>query len=1192
MKYPIWKPLLIIAVLVGCGAILAVKGLKPGIDLAGGTTLVYDVLVPQGRDAEEVIGDTIAVQRNRVDPTGTKNLIWRPEAGNRLSVTMAQAKPIVGELRGRAEDARQALLTAALDPGTLDSAVALDDAAERRQDFEKLAGGDESLLTQMAELRELAERRDRLNQEYRALEAQYREAEAATAPDAEGDVAATQPDAPGQQDLDNLRAELDRVTTAFLDARDAYDARRAAILSDTISPAEIDRVLALSDTINPPFITISPRAEAFNELREQHPNQVAEIDALQQATGQYEQVKGPLDDPQDLIALLRGAGVLEFRIAATPPGATDGTRDLSPRPLNLEPYLTRLAEKGPRSGTDEEFRWFAIQSLEEFFDEETERADILQNPEKAEAYFLRRNLVGREYGGEYYVLLGNTPELTMSSHDDWNLTTVSRISDELGKPAVQFGLDGRGSGLMASLTGPNIHRQMAIVLDGELMSAPTLQGRLSTGGSITGDFDNEELNYLIRTLRAGSLEGQLSPEPISIKTTGPALGRENLRQGLEACVLSLIIVAGFMACYYFFAGLVADFALLANMVIILGVMSTIEATFTLPGIAGLVLTIGMAVDANVLIFERIREELDAKADLKTAVRLGYDKALSTILDANITTLITCVVLGYTATAEVKGFAVVLGIGILATLFTALFSTRVIFDAYLRFFKAKRLPMLPTVVPAVGRFLEPNVDWIGLRKFFLPISAILMVAGVTMMIIRGGDLLDIEFRSGTEVTFELKEGERLELETVRERLERYAATAEPVEGVDWSLLADATPVTVGEVTDAGANSFSVATLIEDADAVSEAIKEAFRDELSTTESVDFAGADLGVGEAKGIVEPIAAGTLSQSLGRQFNEGDPEISEYVGGVAVLLQDVEPALSVQDIEERLTRMRRQPAYEELGYRPFTVFGLNRAGTDADNQTTYSTLAVAVRDEGTNYAEDRTAFEQPAGLAATEWNLVRDALQRDTSLASVSNFSSQVSGTMQQKAISALALSLLAVVIYIWLRFGSIRYGLAAIVALVHDMSIALGLLAICGWLYTLPGFHQGLLLDDFKINLTLVAAMLTIVGYSLNDTIIVFDRIRENRGRLSRATPAIINQSINQTVSRTVITSGTTLLAVLILYIFGGPGVHGFAFAMLIGIGVGTYSSIAIAAPILLIGDKSAAVVKPETTPPARTTTPATS
>jgi SecD/SecF fusion protein len=552
--------------------------------------------------------------------------------------------------------------------------------------------------------------------------------------------------------------------------------------------------------------------------------------------------------------------------------------------------------------------------------------------------------------------------------------------------------------------------------------------------------------------------------------------------------------------------------------------------------------------------------------------------LSTILDANLTTLITCVVLGYTATAEVKGFAVVLGIGILATLFTALFSTRVIVEAYLKLFKAKRLPMLPTLIPALKRLLEPNINWIGLRKLFMPISAVLIIAGLSMVFIRGSDLLDIEFRSGTEVTFELAQGEAMPIQEVRDRLKTLPGS-EIVDGidtdgpVDWQNLADAQVVTVGDEVEGGGTSFSVATLVEDADAVSEAIKALFRDKLDTTESIDFAGEGLTVGEAKGIVEPITAGSLSDVYGgKLFNEGDTDLGEFVGGVAVLLENVEPALSVADVQERITRMSRQPAYEGLGYRQREVIGLNRVGSNDQGQPTYSTLAVVSRDQDTNYAEDRMDFTESAGLAATEWDIVRDALQRDTSLASVSNFSSQVSGTMKQKAIVALALSLLAVVGYIWLRFGSIRYGMAAIVALVHDVSITLGILAICGWLSGLPGF-EALLLDDFKINLTLVAAVLTIVGYSLNDTIVVFDRIRENRGRLARATPAIINQSINQTISRTVLTSGTTLIAVLILYIFGGPGVHGFAFAMLIGILVGTYSSVAVAAPALLIGDKAA-------------------
>jgi SecD/SecF fusion protein len=317
--------------------------------------------------------------------------------------------------------------------------------------------------------------------------------------------------------------------------------------------------------------------------------------------------------------------------------------------------------------------------------------------------------------------------------------------------------------------------------------------------------------------------------------------------------------------------------------------------------------------------------------------------------------------------------------------------------------------------------------------------------------------------------------------------------------------------------------------------------------------------------------VTSGSLYESVDRQFTEADPNVQDMVGGVAVILEDLAPALSIEAVQERITRMRRQPAYEQLGLKGVEVFGLQRAGSNREGEPTYRKLAVVLSDYETNYAEDRTDFNNPLGLAASGWDIVRDALQSDSSLASVSNFSSQVSGTMKQQAIVAMVLSLLAVVAYIWLRFGSLRYGLAAIAALVHDVSITLGVLAICGFLVDIPGLHQALLLDDFKINLALVAALLTIVGYSLNDTIVVFDRIRENRGRLPRATPAIINTSINQTVSRTVLTSGTTLIAVLTLYVLGGPGVHGFAFAMLIGILVGTYSSIAIAAPILLIGDR---------------------
>ena len=243
---------------------------------------------------------------------------------------------------------------------------------------------------------------------------------------------------------------------------------------------------------------------------------------------------------------------------------------------------------------------------------------------------------------------------------------------------------------------------------------------------------------------------------------------------------------------------------------------------------------------------------------------------------------------------------------------------------------------------------------------------------------------------------------------------------------------------------------------------------------------------------------------------------------------------------------------------------------GESVDGESVYRSAAVVIgADSHTNYVENTEDFyTNGEGYAARVWQLVHGGLRRDTSLDSVSKISPQVSGTMRTRALVAMILSLLAIVAYIWIRFGSIRYGMAAIVALVHDVVITLGVLAIFGLIHD-SALGRGLLLTDFKVNLALVAALLTIIGYSLNDTIVIFDRIRENRGRLAHTSATVLNTSINQTISRTVLTSGTTFLAVLTLYIFGGEGVHGFALAMLIGVIVGTYSSIAIAAPLLLIG-----------------------
>ncbi|MEE9211239.1 MAG: protein translocase subunit SecD [Phycisphaeraceae bacterium] len=1173
----LWRVPLIIFVLTGFGSLLIPPSqqLKLGPDLAGGTMLVYEVRVPQGADVKQTVEQTIAVLRDRVDPSGVRNLIWREQAGNRIEIQMAEAPPETAQRRSAFIERRDALLAAKLRASDVDTAI--------REGRTELPGATDRQRRLLAEAAAAYQARQAARQPYD--EAQQRRRDAAQA------LATLPTDAPDQQrqkaqaNLDAIQKDLTAKTRTFLKARRDFDAARHAVLATNIEPTELENTLAiLADPMTalatqrelktrsaslPQAVIDSVRADLANDqmvsrreialrrLIHDHPDKAEQVRAVAEAYAAYEQVKGPLDDPNDLIALLKGSGVLEFRIAPSPQEVPD-----------LDGYRDQLREKGPSAGSDKPFRWLVIDDPAQFTDTRAERDALEQN---AEQYFAaRRGMVGQRYADSYYVLLANSPHNSLTAtQKDWEVINARRTPDDSGFPAVGFVLNTLGGQYMGKLTGDHVGKLMAIVLDGRVNSAPVIRSRIPGQGIISGGqggFSEQELNYLILTLKAGAIGGTLVG-PISINRFGPQLGQDNLNHGLQAAIWAIIVVAGFMAIYYLFWGVVADFALFANMVIILGVMAMLDATFTLPGIAGIVLTIGMAVDANVLIFERIREELAHQTDLTTAVRLGYERALSTIMDANITTLIACVVLGYTATAEIKGFAVTLGIGILATLFTTLFCTRVIVNLFISATNVKHIGMLSTQIPAIRRLLTPNFNWIGKRYAFYLVSATLIVAGVLMVYERGQDMLDIEFRGGTQVAFDLAEGKTLSLRQVRDRLTQVAQKT----GLADLAGDKVTVVTVGQTQTQGrdvfAAGFSVATLSQDASKVSEAIKTAFDDVLDVRRPIHFAGDDEDLPFRKAPVYKVENATLGLNISRPGVE--VPVADYLGGVAIVLAGLDPAATLKDIEDRINRMRFQPQYESLGYRQAQVIGLDLD----DAGTGYRSVVVVSTDSQTNYIEDPEAFDKdPTGLAQTEWKLVRDAMLRDTSLGSVSNFSSQVSNTMKQNAVVALGLSLLAVVIYIWFRFGSLRYGLAAIVALVHDVVIALGMVALAGMIYDTP-FGQALALSDFKINLGLVAGVLAIVGYSLNDTIVVFDRVRENRGRLATASPAIVNDSINQTFSRTILTSGTTLLALLTLYTLGGDGVHGFAFMMIVGIFVGTYSSIAIASPILLIGQGAA-------------------
>jgi len=716
--------------------------LKPGLDLAGGTVLTYEVDTSGAMDPKATIAQVIDVLKRRVDPDGLKNLVWRPVGTSRIEIQMPAPPKGTKQLRQAYQVAREKLLANNLDMQAVDAALRLP-PAQREAEFDRLAPPGSQRRENLATLAMATDKLVAARTAYDAAKAAYNQATRAKAllpKDADEATRSAAEKAAKQAE----QAYLD-ATAPLLQAQQAEQRARKLVQASNISELSLDA--AFEQPNDPNKVKQGQktlRMQAMERLIAEHPDLAEPIRNVFQAYAEYEKFKGTLDDPNDLKALLRGSGVLEFRIAAA---------DVP----NLNEYVQRLQEQGPLAGINEPYRWFEIDNPVQFANRASDIKLIRENP-LAFFTYERTRLHVREYAGKLYALLSNVEgEKMVMGQDEWTVTGARRSMDESGFPAIAFTLDPRGGQLMSGMTSSRVGRQMAIILDGKLMSAPTIRSALSSNISVTGGsggFSENEMQYLLQTLNAGSLQATLSPEPVAEMTMGAQFGEDNLRAGLEASILALVLVAAFMAVYYLFSGLVADLALLANMVIILGVMAMLEATFTMPGIAGIVLTIGMSVDANVLIFERIREELERNVEVHTAVRLGYEKALSTILDANITTLITCVVLGYFTTPEIVGFAKTLGIGILATMFTALFCTRLLIDLYLALTHAKTLNMLPTIFTTISRALSPDINWVGLRPLFLSLSLAAVIASGSLIAWRGKDLLDIEFRSGTQVSFDL------------------------------------------------------------------------------------------------------------------------------------------------------------------------------------------------------------------------------------------------------------------------------------------------------------------------------------------------------------------------------------------------------------------------------------------------------
>jgi len=753
--------------------------------------------------------------------------------------------------------------------------------------------------------------------------------------------------------------------------------------------------------------------------------------------------------------------------------------------------------------------------------------------------------------------------------------------------AVAFTFDRRGGSLFYNLTYENkpekdgFKRHLAILLDDEVMSAPVLNDAIGARGIIEGGeegFKPDELKNLIAILNAGKLPKALRSDPIQEFHQGPGLGSDTIRRGQSAIMIGALSVVAFMLVYYLFAGVVADIALVMNLVLVLGAMALIRATFTLPGMAGLVLTVGMAVDANVLIFERIREELRRGSSLALAVKNGYEKAFRTIIDANVTTLITAMILYYVGTDIIKGFALVLMLGILASMFTALYVTRVIVDIVVAKRWIKRFHMLQF-------FREPKFNFMKYRRIAFVVSGLVIAIGIIGLASRGRDIQDIDFTGGSLVSIHT---------TVK------MDSADVRQTVVDANLPDVNVVDVRIAGEEPGHRFLIRTTEDVLQKVKTAVRTAFEGKLvqktmtiGTAEVIKGAAsqptatqptptAPTGTRPDTTSAVPAAAWAVFGAAGPDTpasspasppapTPDEPTIDEptgdgpeaapetevpFLGGTRVPLS-FNKQVYLSDIRAQIAKHLVEQMTAET---PGNTMALAEAQKLFSLKGTANTADLPARGKFTEMAlEVDPSVGSTDFLEAVKARLA-EAFDREQ------NIGGQIAGETQIKALAAILYSLLAIVAYIWIRFGKVAFGLAAILAVVHDVLIVVGLLALSHWIQgTIIG--QALLLQDFKINLPIIGALLTIIGYSLNDTIVVFDRIREVRGKANEVTEEIIDASINQCLSRTVLTSMTTLLVVGVLYVVGGAGVHGFAFCLVVGVIVGTYSSIFIASPVLV-------------------------
>ena len=586
---------------------------------------------------------------------------------------------------------------------------------------------------------------------------------------------------------------------------------------------------------------------------------------------------------------------------------------------------------------------------------------------------------------DMYYILDRSPVVSGD-----NLVDAQPAFDENNRPAVSFRFDTAGARLFGDFTAAHIGKPFAIVLDGKVISAPVIQSHIPGGsGIVTGQFTVEGATELAGLLRAGALPAGMSF--LEERTIGPELGADSIEAGQRAAVIGMAAVVIFMVACYGGFGFMATVALALNMGLLLAALSVMGATLTLPGIAGIVLTMGMAVDANVLIFERIREELRDGRPAGRAIEIGFDKALSAIMDSNITGLLTALIMFAVGSGPVRGFAVTLGLGILTSMFTAVYVTRLIIETWMRWKRPNSIKVKGWVRLAPEK---TAIDFFRAQWLTFGISVSAMAASLLLIGMLGLNF-GIDFKGGSTI--------------------RAESTQEIDVGAYRSALSD---LSLGDIS------------------ITEVFDPAFR-----------------------------------------------ADQHVATIRIEAQD---------------------------------------GSKSFSQDAVSKLETALK-----------------------------AVDSEVVFTSVESVGPKVSSELIWLAVAAVGAGAAGILIYVWMRFEW-QFAVGTVAALLHDVLVTAGVFALFG----------------LKFDLTIVAALLTILGYSVNDTVVIFDRLRENLAKFP-TTPLrdLMNLSANETLSRTLMTAMTTLIALIALLIFGGDVIRGFVFAMLLGVILGTWSTLYMAKNIVL-------------------------